>query len=97
MQAGPATFLLDRVAEDMEERLRAVMRDFADAADIGTPGEGSCEAVADRFKSIDAHRSAGLDSEALPLQPESLDLASPRSPFSSSTICPACWRKSAAR
>ena len=31
---GPATFLLDRVADDMAERLSAVMRDFADAADV---------------------------------------------------------------
>ena len=37
---GPAAFLLDRVAEDMAERLGAVMRDFSDAADLWTPGEG---------------------------------------------------------
>ena len=33
---GPATFLLDRVAEDMAERLHAVLREFACCADIGT-------------------------------------------------------------
>ena len=49
---GPATFLLDRVAEDVEERLQAVLRNFADAADIGTPGDGSCERVARSFRSI---------------------------------------------
>jgi hypothetical protein len=38
LRVGPATFLLDRIAEDMEERLHAVLRDFADAADIWTPG-----------------------------------------------------------
>src|SRR5881394_3945549 len=38
-RGGPATFLLDRVREDMEERLQAVMRNFADVADIWTPGE----------------------------------------------------------
>jgi SAM-dependent methyltransferase len=70
---GPAAFLLDRVAEDMEERLRAVLREFADAADIWTPGEGLREAARDRFKSI--ARIAPGDSETLPLQPESLDLA----------------------
>src|SRR5262249_11091344 len=37
---GPATFLIDRVAEDMAERLAAVNREFADVADIWTPGEG---------------------------------------------------------
>ena len=36
---GPATFLLDRVAEDIADRLQAVTRRFADAADIWTPGE----------------------------------------------------------
>ena len=37
-RAGPVTFLLDRVREDMEERLQAVMRNFADVADVWTPG-----------------------------------------------------------
>src|SRR5262245_12278562 len=36
---GEVTFLLDRVAEDMADRLAAVMRDFADVADIWTPGD----------------------------------------------------------
>jgi SAM-dependent methyltransferase len=36
---GPATFLLDRVADDLAERLGAVLRRFELAADIGTPGE----------------------------------------------------------
>ncbi len=35
----PATFLLDRVAEDIEERLHAVVREFDDAADIWTPDD----------------------------------------------------------
>jgi len=32
---GPAAFLLDRVAEDMAERLTAVLRNFADVAEVG--------------------------------------------------------------
>ena len=36
---GSADFLLDRVAQDLAERLGAVMRRFELAADIGTPGE----------------------------------------------------------
>jgi len=71
----PATFLLDRVAEDIEERLHAVVRQFADAADIWTPGEILRKPSRDRFKSV-AH--IGLDEtgqEALPLAPESIDLA----------------------
>jgi SAM-dependent methyltransferase len=35
---GAATFLLDRVAEELAERLAAVMRRFELAADLGTPG-----------------------------------------------------------
>ena len=36
---GPATFLLDRVADDLAERLGAVLRRFDLALDLGTPGE----------------------------------------------------------
>jgi SAM-dependent methyltransferase len=68
----PATFLLDRVVADMEERLSAVTREFADAADIWTPGEGVSFGA--RFKSF--ARIAPPDAqEVLDLQPESLDLA----------------------
>jgi SAM-dependent methyltransferase len=71
--AKPATFLLDRVAEDMEERLHAVTRHFADAADIWTPGEILRKPMRDRFKSF-ASIDLDVESEALPLKPESLDL-----------------------
>jgi SAM-dependent methyltransferase len=74
LRGEPATFLLDRVAEDMEERLHAVLRDFPAVADIWTPGAVLRKPSRDRFKSI-AH--IGLpDSlqEVLPFQPESLDL-----------------------
>ena len=69
---GPATFLLDRVREDFEDRLQAVTRSLADVAEGWTPGELLRPPLADRFKSI-----ARIDadaSEVLPLQPESLDL-----------------------
>jgi SAM-dependent methyltransferase len=71
---GEVTFLLDRVAEDMADRISAVKRDFADVADIWTPGDVLRAPLADRFKSV---RRINLDSasEVLPLQPESLDLA----------------------
>ena len=51
-RAGPVTFLLDRVVEDMADRLPAVTREFSDAADIWTPGELLRKPIADRFKSI---------------------------------------------
>lgn len=70
---GPATFLLDRVADDMGERLHAVLRDFADIADIWTPGN-ALRKSSDRFKSM-AHIALQGEGEALPLQPQSLDLA----------------------
>jgi SAM-dependent methyltransferase len=70
---GPATFLLDRVVEDMEERLHAVLRDFADAADIWTPGTVLRKPSRDRFKSV-TQISLDLEQESLPFQPESLDL-----------------------
>jgi len=70
---GAATFLFDRVTEDIEERLQAVTRNFFDAAQIWTPGELLHRPVADRFKSITRIEADGT--ETLPLAPESLDLA----------------------
>jgi SAM-dependent methyltransferase len=72
LKQGPATFLLDRVAEDMADRLAAVKRDFADVADIWTPGDALRKRLRDRFKSF-THLDI-KDSEVLPLQPEQLDL-----------------------
>ena len=72
---GPATFLLDRVAEDMAERLHAVLREFAVAADIGTPGDQFRDALARRageFARVDLPDS---ESGPLPLAPASIDLA----------------------
>jgi SAM-dependent methyltransferase len=72
LKRGPATFLLDRVVEDMEDRLAAVKRDFADVADIWTPGDALRKPLGDRFKSF--RHVDPQDSEVLPLQPERLDL-----------------------
>jgi SAM-dependent methyltransferase len=68
---GPATFLLDRVAEDLDERLSAVKREFSDVADIWTPGEGLLPR--DRFVSF--ARVAPAQDEVVPFRPETLDLA----------------------
>ena len=75
LRVGPAAFLLDRVAEDMEERLHAVLRDFSDVADIWTPGEVLRKPSRDRFKSISQIGMHDAEAETLPFQPESLDLA----------------------
>ena len=71
---GEVTFLLDRVAEDMADRIAAVKRDFADVADIWTPGEVLRPEVTGRFRSM-MRIAPDSGSEVLPLQPASLDLA----------------------
>jgi SAM-dependent methyltransferase len=68
---GPATFLLDRVAEDLGDRLLAVKRNFADVADIWTPGGLR---LPDRFTAV-MRIDLASESETLPLTPASLDLA----------------------
>jgi SAM-dependent methyltransferase len=82
---GPATFLLERAADDLVSRLSAVRRSFELAVDLGTPGDVLRRALADRVPAIvvakwDAIAVAGqllavvADEEALPFQDGSLDL-----------------------
>ena len=68
---GAATFLLDRVLEDMQERLSAVKREFLAAADIWTPGDGVVRG--DPLTTFT--RVVPTQDEALPLRPETIDLA----------------------
>jgi SAM-dependent methyltransferase len=75
LKLGPAEFLLDRVAEDIEERLAAVMRDFSSVADIWTPGYGLQKPSQDRFKSFTHVDLNSSPHEVLPFAPQSLDLA----------------------
>src|SRR5580704_4154955 len=83
---GPATFLLDRVADDLAERLTSVLRRFEVAVDLGTPGEAVRNALA-RLESVgrivaadvmpDAARGeifVAADEEALPFGDATLDL-----------------------
>jgi SAM-dependent methyltransferase len=83
---GPATFLLDRVADDLAERLAAVLRRFDLAVDLGTPGEAVRNALT-RLESVgrivaadvmpDAARGeifVAADAEALPFGDATLDL-----------------------
>jgi SAM-dependent methyltransferase len=72
---GPATFLLDRIADDMAERLGAVLRDFKNAAEIGTPSPQMASALAGRFDQYAQIDLPELEADPLPLQPQSLDLA----------------------
>jgi SAM-dependent methyltransferase len=69
---GPESFLLDRVADDIDERLRAVLRNFTDAADIWTPGDLLGGEFRERFSHL---RHIDPDArEILPFEPQSLDL-----------------------
>jgi SAM-dependent methyltransferase len=72
---GPATFLLDRIADDMRERQGAVLRDFADGVDIGTPGDQVRAALAARVRRLRAVALPVSDAEALGVEPASVDLA----------------------
>ena len=83
---GEATFLLDRVADDLADRLAAVLRRFELALDLGTPGE-AVGAALDRAGSVGAVVWAALgpgtrsplfvvaDEEALPFREAAFDLA----------------------
>jgi SAM-dependent methyltransferase len=72
---GAVPFLLDRVAEDMAERLQAVLRVFQHAADIGTPGDQVRVALAGHVAELSPIDLPIDESEALGLLPESIDLA----------------------
>jgi SAM-dependent methyltransferase len=74
LKLGPATFLLDRIAEDIDERLHAVLRDFSDAADVWSSSDLLRGPTRDRFKAVTHVDPDGSPREVLPLQPGSLDL-----------------------
>src|SRR5882762_7718373 len=74
-RGGAATFLLDRVAEDLAERLQAVLREFNCAADIGTPGDQLRNALAGRLRQLARIDLPDIETEPLALRPEQLDLA----------------------
>jgi SAM-dependent methyltransferase len=70
-----AAFLLDRVAEDMAERLHAVLRKFSSAADIGTVGDQVRNALTKRVGQLAHVDLPDRESEPLALAHESIDLA----------------------
>ena len=80
---GPETFLVDRVAADLAERLGAVLRQFEVAVDLGTPTDAVRDALSDNASigmlvgaSALSRRAPAIvaDEEALPLRDGSLDL-----------------------
>ena len=87
LRFGAESFLLERVAEDMEERLGAIMRPFDRALDLCSPGPQVAQMLATRKPSLLVRAASvpeglgtgdwlGLlaDEEALPFAPESFDL-----------------------
>jgi len=71
---GPATFLLERVTEDMAERLNAVLRDFKDVAEVGTAADQVARALAGRFERYARIDLPTRESEPLAIEAQSLDL-----------------------
>jgi SAM-dependent methyltransferase len=85
---GPETFLIDRAAEDLAERLSAVLRQFALAVDLGSPTDAVRRALVGRSEigtivAVDSipdalARDPGLkiiaDEEVLPFANGTLDL-----------------------
>jgi SAM-dependent methyltransferase len=81
---GPSTFLLERVAEDLSDRLAAVLRRFDRAVDLGTPTDAVSRVLAASGKVGTVFRAAEeccgasvalvADEEALPFRDGSLDL-----------------------
>ncbi len=82
MALGPVTFLLDRVADDLAERLSAVLRTFDVAVDLGTPGDAVRRVLTGRVGRLITIRVGSpseppvvaADEEALPLRDASVDL-----------------------
>jgi SAM-dependent methyltransferase len=72
---APETFLLERVAEDLGDRLAAVNRSFAEAADVWTPGAGLPPYLSGRLSQLAHVAAPATEIERLPLAPQSLDLA----------------------
>lgn len=85
---GPVTFLLDRVAADLSDRLSAVLRQFDLAVDLGTPTDAlaaalarhhgigtvvAADAVTDHLRQRSGLKVAA-DEDALPFREGSLDL-----------------------
>lgn len=74
---GPETFLIDRVAADLGERLEAVLRTFESAADVGTPTDAVRRVLtaSGKVATIRGGADAIGDDEVLPFAENSLDLA----------------------
>ena len=89
----PATFLLDRVAAELGERLSAVLRKFDVAVDLGTPSDAVRRVLAAN-KNISTVVAAGLDGDDnglhVTIDEEALPFAWVRTPKSWARARTAC-------
>jgi SAM-dependent methyltransferase len=74
LRQGAETFLLDRVAGDLAERLQAVTRKFVAGADVGTSGDQVRRALTGDVAALAQVDVPDRESEGLSLAPQSLDL-----------------------
>src|SRR5438046_414764 len=70
---GPSTFLLERVAQDLAERLAAVLRRFERASELGEPSDIVRNVLLESNK-VSMLPPIVSDEEALPFRDGSLDL-----------------------
>lgn len=81
---GYAGFLLDRAAEDLDERLATVLRDFRTVLDLASPSAAADAVLARRYPDAERFRMspssehgpgrAVADAEYLPVRPAGIDL-----------------------
>jgi len=74
LRQGAESFLLERVAEDMAERQQAVLREFAEGADLGTPGEQVRAGLARNVRQLREVSLPVSDTGPLALAPAAFDL-----------------------
>ena len=74
LKQGAETFLLDRVAADIGERLSAVLRNFERAVDVGTPGDAVRRALVASGK-VTAVEAVPFRDEIVSAPAGTLDLA----------------------
>lgn len=74
VRQGAEAFLLERVAEDMAERQQAVLREFVEGVDLGTPGDQVRTVLTRNVRQLREVSLPVSDTEPLALAPAAFDL-----------------------
>ena len=74
VRQGAEAFLLERVAEDMAERQQAVLREFVEGVDLGTPGDQVRTVLTRNVRQLRDVSLPVSDTEPLALAPATFDL-----------------------